>query len=107
MCCKNCDYRFDVASNAKTRQDLAHIFYLTCSYCHTTLQYTPIDVCAESSEINPAGGALIGGLVGLVGSAISAVSGGIGVIVGALAGAAISNSSREKDEQAVRRFNSS
>lgn len=58
--CINCHNKFYVSSRVKIRSQLPQLFYLTCPICHQTLKYTPQNVFAEPSDINTAGGALVG-----------------------------------------------
>ena len=80
------------------RGQLPSNFYLTCPICHQTLLYYPIDVFAESSEITTAGGALPGGLVGLL-------LGGIPAILGTLVGGILGGTREKQDAEAVEEFN--
>ena len=58
------------------------------------------DVYAESDSSNTAGGAIIGGLIGLL-------TGGAGALIGGMLGGVIGNSSDNEDLQRVRAFNAS
>lgn len=58
------------------------------------------DVVAESDSSNTAGGALIGGLIGLL-------TGGAGALIGGVIGGAIGNSSDSEDQERVKAFNAS
>lgn len=100
--CKNpsCRSKFYISSHAKIREQLLSNFYLTCPICHQILVYYPKDVFAESSEISTAGGALLGGLVGLL-------LGGIGAIFGTLVGGILGGTREKRDAEAVAEFNNS
>jgi hypothetical protein len=98
--CRNCRSKFYVSTQAKARSDLPFSFNLTCPVCKQTLEYYNTDVYAEASNLGGAGGALLGGLVGLA-------AGGIGAIIGALAGAALGEKYSQQDTQEAERFNSS
>lgn len=62
--------------------------------------YTVNDVIAEKSSNDTASGAVIGGLLGLLG-------GGLGVLIGGVAGGLIGGLRDEEELKAVQRFNNS
>jgi hypothetical protein len=96
--CKIDKRPFYIASHAKVRSELLQSFFLTCPYGHTN-PYTPQDIFAETTEGNAGlGGALAGGIIGLL-------AGGIGAIVGVLTGGLIGGDRERRDIEAVNRFN--
>ncbi len=64
--CAHCGNKIYVSNPSKTRLELPALFFLRCPICGQAIQYTPGDVYAEASDLNIAGGALLGGLVGLL-----------------------------------------
>ena len=98
--CGNCNSKFYVNSNAKTRADLPSFFSLSCPICKQIHYYYPNDVLAETSVLGSAGGALLGGLLGLT-------TGGAGAVIGAIVGAALGGGGEKADNDAMERFNES
>jgi hypothetical protein len=97
--CGYCKNKFYIASPAKLRSEIPQSFYLTCPICHQTYLYTSKHVFAETSEtFTGAGGALVGGLAGLL-------LGGIPALIGAIAGAILGGGKEKHDSDAVKRFN--
>ena len=94
----NCNHKIYLASNAKSRRQLANTwgayFNITCPNCGHTYQYNVNQVKAETSD-GAVPGALIGGLIGLLG-------GPIGLLLGGTVGGAISNSTAQQE---VDKFN--
>ncbi|MCT4636577.1 MAG: hypothetical protein N4A72_02620 [Bacteroidales bacterium] len=62
--------------------------------------YTVDDVVAEPSSNDTAGGAVIGGLLGLLG-------GGVGVLIGGVAGGLIGGIRDEDEKKSINHFNNS
>jgi hypothetical protein len=100
VCCVSCGSKIYVASRALTRAELPETFILRCPICDGVSTYRREDVCAEQSDVNSVGAALAGGLLGLV-------AGGIGVIIGALAGGLLGENFKNRELNAVQRFNES
>jgi hypothetical protein len=63
-------------------------------------QYTVNDVIAESSNSDTTGGAIIGGLLGLLG-------GGIGILIGGVAGGLIGGIRDNDEKEVIEKFNNS
>ena len=97
--CFNCKYKIYVTSNAKVRYELPTAFELNCLHCYKKYVYTPNNVYAES-RLTTAGGAFLGGIIGLA-------FGGAGALVGTILGGLLGRSAEEQDEESVRRFNNS
>ncbi len=102
--CKSCSNKIYLKEKSKTRRTLANKigeeFTITCPHCNNIDFYNVYDVFAEVETNNAAGGAIIGGLIGLIGGPIGALSGStIGGILG--------YSSDENERKAVQKFNNS
>ena len=98
--CKTARHNFYVHSDARVRRELPPEFYLTCPYNHINIYY-PREILAETTEANTTiGGALAGGIVGLL-------AGGFGAIVGVLTGGLLGGNRERQDIEAVNRFNNS
>jgi hypothetical protein len=98
--CKTDKYPFYISSHVKVRSALPSSFYLTCPYGHTH-GYNPNEIFAETTEENTViGGALAGGLIGLL-------AGGAGAILGLLTGGLLGGKREMQDKEAVERFNRS
>ncbi|MCL4373205.1 hypothetical protein M1384_04035 [Candidatus Parvarchaeota archaeon] len=76
-------------------------FKLSCpnNVCKKEHEYKREDVIAEPSNGTGAGGAVVGGLLGLVG-------GPLGLIIGAIIGGVIGASTDQSDSEAANKFNS-
>ena len=83
---------------AKTRNELA--FKIGYNFQVHGEEYSVQDVKAEASNNDTAGGALLGGFLGLLG-------GGVGVLVGGLAGGIIGGIRDEQENQEIKNFNRS
>lgn len=86
--CHYCHQRIYLNVNAFTRQELAnkigYSFGIECPICHNHSIYTVDNVFAEMGQSSFAGGAMLGGLIGLVGGPLGALIGGaIGGTLGA------------------------
>jgi len=97
--CKKCGFKIYINHPAKIRSDLPFSFQLICQNCSTKNNCNPYDVVAESG-LTTAGGALLGGLLGLP-------LGGVGALVGAILGGIIGKNSQDQDEINVTGFNNS
>ncbi|MFZ5500925.1 MAG: hypothetical protein ACOY58_03320 [Candidatus Micrarchaeota archaeon] len=97
--CRKCNTKIYFRSEAKTRHELPHHFELSCNVllCRHKEIYTPGDVIAEPN-LSASSGALLGGLIGLVG-------GPEGAIICGILGAGIGEKIERDEHEAVRRFN--
>lgn len=84
--------------SAKTRRQLAQ--KIGYHFQVNRMPYSINEVYAESSSNDTAGGALIGGLIGLLG-------GGVGVALGGLAGGIIGKAKDDVDKKEINHFNRS
>jgi hypothetical protein len=98
--CSSCNNKIYIASDAKIRSQLPPSFSLRCPICDEVNLYTSHDVYAERSDINSAGTAMIGGILGVV-------AGAIGVIAGTIFGGLLGENWKVLESAAVSRFNQS
>lgn len=103
--CNFCSSKIYLATTAQTRQQLASswgvYFSVSCNSCQTQNQFNVSSVYAESSHrktlyATAAGGGLLG-----------VIAGPIGVFIGLTAGGITGGIAVAKENNAVRRFNSS
>lgn len=105
LCCNRCRRKIYLASNAKTRKELARqwttSFNMHCPSCRYKTTYYVNSVFAERSvQNNSLSVAAIGGLVGLIG-------GPVGVLAGGAIGGLLGKNIDDSDYRAVIRFNNS
>jgi len=103
--CKHCRNRIYLNVTASTRKHLAERiggseFEIQCSHCAQYTYYTINDVFAEQSVSATPAGAIIGGLVGLIG-------GPLGMLIGGVFGTLWGANADEKERRIVNRFNRS
>ncbi len=102
--CKSCGNKIYLKEKSQTRRTLTNRigkeFHITCPHCNNKNIYNVHDVFAEAETNNAAGGAIIGGLIGLIGGPIGALSGST---IGGLLG----YGSDENERKAVQKFNNS
>ena len=100
--CNHCGRRIYLSIIASSREQLAdritYSFEIQCPHCRNYSYHTVEDVFAEIGASSVPPGAILGGLIGLVGGPLGALIGGA---LGAGAGAGADNTDRER----VRRFN--
>lgn len=98
----NCGRRIYLNIVAPTRDNLArkieYDFEIRCPHCGNYSVYTVNDVFAEAEASSVPGGAIVGGLIGLIG-------GPLGVLVGGALGGAVGANADEQERSDVRRFN--
>jgi hypothetical protein len=82
------------------RRDISPSLTVTCPRCNSQEFFSNRDVYAEPDASDATSGAIIGGLIGLL-------AGPEGAIIGAGIGGMIGAGARERDQNAVRRFNQS
>lgn len=96
--CPNTRLRIYLANVVEYRSQLIPWFTLSCPHEYGVYhQYSRNDVIAEPELGSLAGGAVAGGLVGLLG-------GPIGIILGGMIGAALGASAEDEERIRVRRF---
>ncbi len=87
---------------APTRDNLArrigHDFEIRCPHCRNYSAHTVNDVFAEAGDSSVLGGAIVGGLIGLIG-------GPLGVLAGGALGGAVGANADEQERSRVRIFN--
>lgn len=103
--CRFCGRRIYLNVTASTRETLAERigssdFEIRCLHCGKDTSYTVNDVFAEQSVSAAPAGAIIGGLVGLIG-------GPLGMVIGGVLGTAWGANADEKEKRTVKRFNHS
>jgi hypothetical protein len=104
--CQNssCRNKIYLNSQAQNRAQLARgwglNFSIQCPKCGHTSRFNCNQVVAESIKENTAGGAALGGLIGMLG-------GPPGAIIGAFFGGLVGSSSDDKEQIKARRFNQS
>ena len=100
--CPHCRKKVILKSEAKTRSELAvqwgYSFNIDCPHCHLQSSHTVQDVLAESSSNNAPGGAILGGLIGLI-------IGPEGALIGSAIGGAIGYKSDADEKRMVQLFN--
>ena len=77
--CKTDKRPFYIASHVRVRSKLPSSFFLTCPYGHTSPLYSTRYFCGDNRSNTVIGGALPGGLIGLL-------VGGAGAVLGLLTG---------------------
>lgn len=104
--CKNCSQKIILSVQSSSRGELRRIigsetFYIKCNSCNcSNILYSTSDVFAENEKSTLVAGAVIGGIVGLLGGPIGAIiSGSIGAAIGGI------NDSDENSK--VKNFNNS
>lgn len=101
--CGHCGHRTYLNIVVDTRIELetrigSRYFTMSCSHCGISETYSVNDVFAEVGQSSLPAGAILGGLIGLIGGPMGALVGGtVGSIVGA--------SADEEEKKRVRRFN--
>lgn len=102
--CENCDKKIYLNVFAPTREKLrekiGEPFKLKCNHCGYVGTYLVDDVFAEKGAPSLPAGAIIGGLIGLLG-------GPLGLIIGGGFGAFLGATADENEERLVNRFNRS
>ncbi|VUT27698.1 MAG: hypothetical protein SYNGOMJ08_00248 [Candidatus Syntrophoarchaeum sp. GoM_oil] len=101
--CGHCGHRIYLNIVVGTRGELeTHIgsryFTISCSHCGINKTYSVHDVFAEVGQSSLPAGAILGGLIGLVG-------GPIGTLLGGTVGSILGASADEEEKKRVRRFN--
>lgn len=99
--CHICRNKIYFATDARRRFELPPQFSLRCASCQNLLDYYNSEVIAEVGELNKEGGAVLGGLLGLI------ASGGAAAVLGAILGGLIGESHEKIERDAVREFNGS
>ncbi|MEA2033506.1 MAG: hypothetical protein U9N41_07995 [Euryarchaeota archaeon] len=102
--CHHCHRRIYLGITAEGRNELiqrlgSSDFEVECPHCNYSDTYSVNEVFAVESNVLPAG-AIIGGLIGLLG-------GPIGLIIGSSAGALLGASADAEDQRKARLFNES
>lgn len=101
--CCYCHQRIYLNITAFTRTELAnkigYSFEVECPVCHNRAIYSVDRVFAESGQSSVPGGAILGGLIGLI-------AGPEGALLGGLIGSAVGANADEEDKKRAQRFNS-
>jgi hypothetical protein len=103
--CNHCQERIYLPIAAPSRDQLAHqigdySFKIECPRCHNHSSYEVKEVSADPSPSSTPAGAILGGLVGLIG-------GPAGMLVGASLGTLWGAGEDEEEKKKVIRFNRS
>lgn len=103
--CENCGQRMNININSSTRNNLRYHFggdefYATCRNCGHRGIYNVSRVRATADSNTTPGGAIAGGLLGLIG-------GPLGMVIGGVLGAAIGNANDLEDNRKTDLFNNS
>lgn len=100
--CRNCREKvyLKFTNPVYTRSDIRDGFYVLCPKCNFKEFFSNRGLYAETDASDATSGAIVGGLIGLL-------AGPEGAIIGAGIGSVIGAGAREKDQNAVRRFNQS
>lgn len=100
--CRGCGRKIYLDVHADSRRDLASAYgrslRIRCPPCNRVDTYYVSDVSAEEGVSGVPAGAVIGGLIGLLG-------GPLGLIIGGSIGALVGGSSDLTEREKVRRFN--
>lgn len=96
--CPSTKKRIYLSINVESRRDLPKRFSIKCPYESAHHEYKRIDVCAEPEKGTQVGGALLGGLIGLVG-------GPLGLVIGGLAGAFLGDRIEKSEASEAHAFN--
>jgi hypothetical protein len=99
-CAHHRNHDIIVNSPARVRAQLPYTFTLICPLDRRPDYYTNRQVQARTAPAGTVGGALLGGIIGILG-------GPVGVIIGGLAGGALGRGADQADANAVRTFNAS
>lgn len=102
--CENCHQKIYLNVFARTRKklrlEIGESFEVKCNHCDYIGTYWVDDVWAEEGPPSLPAGAVIGGLIGLLGGPLGLIfGGGVGALLGANAD--------ENENRMVRRFNKS
>ena len=99
---RSCNKRIYLNVVAPTRDELSrrtgYNFQIRCPYCGNYSYYTVNDVFAEIGPRTTTTGAVVGGLIGLIG-------GPLGMVLGGSLGALWGSSADEEEHKKVNRFN--
>ena len=95
-----CGHKIYLTSPAQTRAELPGWFQLQCPHDQQAGYYANQNVFAEPESGQTAGGAILGGLVGLL-------AGPIGLILGGAAGASFGAATEKTELARANRFNES
>jgi hypothetical protein len=95
-----CGHKIFLTSPALTRADLPAWFHLICPHDQQGGYYSTRNVFAEPESGQTAGGAILGGLVGLL-------AGPIGLILGGTAGASLGAATEKTELARAKHFNES
>jgi hypothetical protein len=103
--CDSCQSKIYLKNVAITRTDLRRQigfenFHLRCGTCQNEHIYSIYRVFAESEKTSTATGAVVGGLLGLLG-------GPVGLLIGGGLGAAIGGADDTEEQRRVDNFNES
>lgn len=102
--CPHCRKKIILKSEAKNRNELAiqwgSSFSIDCPHCHQQSIHSVLDILAEPSSNNAPGGAILGGLIGLL-------IGPEGALIGSAIGGAIGYNSDANEKRMVQQFNES
>ncbi len=100
--CHYCHRRIYLNVFASTRTELAnkigYSFQVQCPLCGNYSVYTVDNVFAEMGQSSVPGGAILGGLIGLVG-------GPLGALIGGAIGSTLGANADEDEKRRVLRFN--
>jgi hypothetical protein len=103
--CPNCGHRNYLGVQASTKNGLrVHFggdnFYATCGNCgHQAIYYVQDVKAFSDSNVTP-GGAIAGGLIGLLG-------GPLGLVIGGIAGGLLGTANDNEDQRKANVFNAS
>jgi len=87
-----------LSNKATSRQNLPELFVVRCPFEGVSHTYRRINVNAEPERGVQIGGAILGGIIGLIG-------GPLGLIVGGLAGAFLGDKIENSEARQARLFN--
>jgi hypothetical protein len=96
----HCGHRIYLTSPATTRSEIPAWFQLQCPQDQSFYLYSSRSVVAQPESGHTAGGAFLGGIVGLLG-------GPIGLILGGAAGAMLGAANENTEVAKANRFNQS
>lgn len=102
--CPHCRKKIILKSEATTRNELSiqwgFSFSIDCPHCHQQNAHSVHDILAEPSSNSAPGGAILGGLIGLL-------IGPEGALIGSAIGGAIGYNSDSNEKKMVQHFNES
>jgi DNA-directed RNA polymerase subunit RPC12/RpoP len=102
--CTSCDQKIYLNVIADTRDEwrekIGEHFLVECRHCDYKETYSVDDVYAEEGVSSAPAGAVLGGLIGLLG-------GPLGMILGGTFGALLGATTDENEKRGVRKFNDS